>query len=285
LLPVSKGRVLIIEADEWLAVLLRKFLVDAGFEVEVASAARQGFDKARELTPDCILCDVSLPDIDGFWVARRVRTEPSAVATTPFLFLTDAEDMESRLQGLHVGADLYLTKPFRNEEVVAQVGALIEMARRLRAQRESIGSEGPASHRGSAFQGDLAQVSLSTVLTLLELERRTGRVKVAGGDGRKGEIEVADGKFASAKVDGTRGTPSELLRELLRWKQGKFAYKPDALAKPEGAAKAELGKPVIKPRQSLTGLLLEASRLEDESKRAPLPLPKPPPPRGRSGAT
>jgi hypothetical protein len=75
------------------------------------------------------------------------------------------------------------------------------------------------------------------------------------------------------------------LRELLRWKQGKFAYKPDALAKPEGAAKAELGKPVIKPRQSLTGLLLEASRLEDESKRAPLPLPKPPPPRGRSGAT
>src|SRR5262249_11537824 len=81
LAPVSKGRVLIIEADEWLAVLLRKFLVDAGFEVEVANAARQGFDKARELTPDCILCDVNLPDIDGFWVARRVRTEPSVVAT------------------------------------------------------------------------------------------------------------------------------------------------------------------------------------------------------------
>lgn len=284
---------LIIEADEWLAVLLRKFLVDAGFEVEVASAARQGFDKARELTPDCILCDVNLPDIDGFWVARRVRAEPSAVATTPFLFLTDAEDMESRLQGLHVGADLYLTKPFRNEEAVAQVAALIDMARRLRAQRDSIGSDGPASHRGSAFQGDLAQVSLSTILTLLELERRTGRVKVARDDGRKGEVEVADGRFASAKVDGTKGTPTELLRELLRWKAGKFAYKPDALDKQDGANKPDSAKPGIKPRQSLTGLLLEASRLEDEAKRkapappahGPLPLPKPPPPRGRSGAT
>jgi len=116
-------------------VLLGKFLGDAGFQVDFATGAKEGFDKVRALTPDCILCDVTLPDIDGFWVARRVRTEPTAVATTPFLFLTDAEDAESRLQGLHVGADVYITKPFRNEEVVAQVTALIEMVNRLKKQR------------------------------------------------------------------------------------------------------------------------------------------------------
>jgi DNA-binding response OmpR family regulator len=253
---VAKGRVLIIEADEWLAALLGKFLGDAGYEVELATGAKQGFDQVRAHPPDCILCDVNLPDIDGFWVARRVRTEPSAVATTPFLFLTDADDTESRLQGLHVGADLYLTKPFRNEEVVAQVGALIEMANRLRKQRESFSSDGPASHRGSAFQGDVAQLSLSTVLTLLELERRTGRLKVAAEDGRRGEIELVDGKFAGAKVDGVEGEPTELLRELLRWKRGNFAFKPDA------------ERPGAEPaRQSLTGLLLEATRLEDEARR------------------
>jgi DNA-binding response OmpR family regulator len=253
---VSKGRVLIIEADEWLAALLGKFLGDAGFQVDLATGAKQGFDKVRELEPDCILCDVTLPDIDGFWVARRVRTEPSAVATTPFLFLTEADDTESRLQGLHVGADLYLTKPFRNEEVVAQVGALIEMANRLRQQRESYSSDSPASHRGSAFQGDLAQVSLSTILTLLELEKRSGRLKVARDDGRRAEVEVAAGKFVGAKVDRTRGAPTELLRELLRWKRGRFAFKPDADQADEDPK-----------RQSLTGLLLEATRLEDEAGR------------------
>jgi len=253
---VSKGRVLIIEADEWVAVLLKKFLTDAGFSVDLATGAKEGFDKVRALTPDCILCDVNLPDIDGFWVARRVRTEPSAVATTPFLFLTDADDVESRLQGFHVGADLYVTKPFRNEEVVAQVGALIEMAKRLRKQREDFSSE-PPSHRGAAFQGDIAQMALSTVLSLLELERRTGRLKVARDDGRRGEIELADGKFAGVAVEGVKGAPTELLRELLRWKKGKFAFKPDP-------------KKQTAPgftRRSLTELLLEASRLEDESRR------------------
>ena len=247
---------LIIEADEWLAALLGKFLADAGYQVDFANGAKQGFDKVRELTPDCILCDVNLPDIDGFWVARRVRTEPSAVATTPFLFLTEADDSESRLQGLHVGADLYLTKPLRNDEVVAQVGALIEMANRLRKQRQEFSSDGPASHRGSAFQGDIAQLSLATILTLLELERRSGRLKVAGADGRKGEIELGEGKFVGATVDGKQGEPTALLRELLRWKHGSFAFKPDPT---NGAPNPA--------RQSLTGLLLEATRLEDESQR------------------
>jgi two-component system OmpR family response regulator len=253
---VSQGRVLIIEADEWLSVMLGKFLGDAGYTVDFATSAKQGFDQVRALSPDCILCDVTLPDIDGFWVARRVRTEPSAVATTPFLFLTEADDTESRLQGLHVGADVYLTKPLRNEEVVAQVGALIQMANRLRKDRESFSSASPASHRGSAFQGDIAQLSLSTVLTLLELEKRTGRLKVAGDAGRRGEIRLAEGKFVGATVDGVKGEPTDLVRELLRWKRGRFAFKADAKpARPDP------------PRQSLTGILLEATRLEDESQR------------------
>jgi DNA-binding response OmpR family regulator len=254
--PVSRGRVLIIEADEWEAVLLKKFLADAGFSVELAAGAKEGFDKVRALAPDCILCDVNLPDIDGFWVARRVRTEPSAVATTPFLFLTEADDVESRLQGFHVGADLYVARPFRNEEIVAQVGALIEMAKRLRKQREEFSSE-PPSHRGSAFRGDIAQMALSTVLSLLELERRTGRLKVAREDGRRGEIELAEGKFAGVVVEGVKGVPTELLRELLRWKKGQFAFKAD----PDKQTAPGL------TRRSLTELLLEASRLEDESRR------------------
>jgi len=253
---VAQDRLLIIEADEWEAALLGKFLTDAGYRVEFAAGAREGFDKIRESQPDCILCDVNLPDIDGFWVARRVRTETTAVATTPFLFLTAADDSESRLQGLHVGADLYLSRPFHAEEVVAQVGALIEMANRLKKQLAGLSSEGPPSSRGSAFQGDVALISLSTVLTLLELERRTGHLKVTVEDGRVARIELVEGTLVSASMNADVWEPTDLLREVLRWKKGKFVFKA-ALVEPKAALN----------RQSVGGLLLEAMRLEDESRR------------------
>jgi two-component system, OmpR family, response regulator len=249
--------VLIIESEEWEATLLTKFLGEAGYEVHVAGEARAGFDKVRELQPDCILCNVNLPDIDGFWVARRVRTEPTKVATTPFLFLTEADDSESRLQGLNVGADLYLTKPFRNDEVVAQVGALIDMANRLRKQRESFSSDGPASSvSGAAFFGDLAQMSVATVLTLLELERRSGRLKVRGEGGNVALLELSEGKLAAGTMNDQPANSTELLRDVLRWKKGTFSFRGG-----QGAAE-DSGE-----QQKIGGLLLEAMRLEDESRR------------------
>jgi DNA-binding response OmpR family regulator len=257
-LRVASGRVLIIEQEEWEATLLAKFLGEAGYEVHVAGEARAGFDKVKELKPDCILCSVNLPDIDGFWVARRVRTEPSRVATTPFLFLTEADDTESRLHGLNVGADLYLTKPLRNDEVVAQVGALIDMANRLRKQRESFSSESPVSSAaGAAFSGDVAQMSVATVLTLLELERRSGELKVRGEAGQIALLQLTEGKFASGTLDEQAWSSTDLLREVLRWKKGSFSFRGS-----QGGVSNDSGE-----QQKIGGLLLEAMRLEDESRR------------------
>ena len=252
---MAKGRILIIEQDEWESTLLGKFLGEAGYEVHVATEARAGFDKVRQLQPDCILCDVKLPDIDGFWVARRVRTEPTQVATAPFLFLTDAEDTESRLQGLNVGADIYLTRPFHDEEVVAQVGALIDMANRLRQQRESFSSEGPISTAvGAAFQGDIAQMSVATVLTLLDLERRSGHLKVRS-EAKVGILELNEGALAAATLDGKPCEATALLREILRWKKGSFSFRGAVVAAASGT------------RQPIGGLLIDAMRQEDESRR------------------
>jgi DNA-binding response OmpR family regulator len=250
---VTSGRVLIIEPDEWVTALLSKYLGDAGYEVHTATGARDGFDKVRELMPECILCDVKLPDIDGFWVARRVRTEPSKVATTPLVFLTEEEDMESRLQGLHVGADLYLSKPFRNEEVVAQVGAMIEMAKRLREAHDSFKAEPPSSSGSTAFSGDVAHMSLATVLTLLELERRSGTLRVKGDKDQVAVLDLAEGAFAQASIDDSVWQPTEFMREVLRWKKGTFAFKTAKVESPRGK------------RQAIGHLLLEAMRLEDEA--------------------
>ena len=246
---------MIIEQDEWESTLLAKFLAEAGYEVHIATEARSGFDMVRTLQPDCILCDVALPDIDGFWVARRVRTEPSIVASAPFLFLTNAEDTESRLQGLNVGADIFLTRPFREEEVVAQVGALIDMANRLRKQRESFASEGPTSGPGAAFTGDIAQMSVATVLTLLELERRSGHLKVRSDSGKVALLQLQHGTLAGATLDEQPAEPTSVLRETLRWKKGSFTFR--------GAEVSIQGG----PRQAIGGLLIEAMRLEDEARR------------------
>ena len=247
---------MIIEQDEWESTLLAKFLGEAGYEVHLANEARAGFEKVRALQPDCILCDVNLPDIDGFWVARRVRTEPSPVATAPFLFLTNAEDTESRLQGLNVGADIYLTRPFHDEEVVAQVSALIDMANRLREQRETFTSDGPISSPGAAFTGDVAQMSVATVLTLLELERRSGHLKVRSDSGRVALLELQQGTLAGATMDELAAEPTLVLRETLRWKKGRFTFRSAETMPASGGT-----------RQAIGGLLIEAMRLEDEARR------------------
>lgn len=248
---MARGRVVIIESDEWTATLLAKFLRDGGFQVDLAEGARAGFDKVRALRPDCILCAVNLPDIDGFWVARRVRAEGPPVSTTPFLFVTEAEDGQSRLQGLNVGADFFLNKPFRAEETVAQVGAVIGMARRFREEAAREASVPPSSPEPIAFQGDVAEVSVSTVLTVLELERRTGKLTVKAGTGSTALIQVADGAFASLALDGRTQKSTELLREVLKWKRGTFHFRNAPV-------------PVVRPRKSMSELLLEAMRLDDE---------------------
>lgn len=259
---MAKGRVLLIAEDDWEAALLVKSLADEGYEVSAAHEARAGFDKVRELEPDCILCSVTLPDIDGFWVARRVRAEHGRVRTAPFLFLIDAEDVQGRLQGFNVGADLFVVKPFRVEEVVAQINALIEMARRLTATPPALDAaavsdvevEPPSSIGPNVIQGDVAQMSITTVLTLLELERRTGRLKVRGPNEEEVRLELRDGELVSATLGDSAVEPEAILRDMLRWNAGSFQFRSVEVAPGSEA-------------RNVSGLLLNIMTLEDETNR------------------
>ncbi|MCA9587576.1 MAG: response regulator [Myxococcales bacterium] len=254
-----KGRVLVIDGDEWLAALLAKLLRDTGYEVDVCAEARAGFELACKVLPDCIICAVDLPDIDGFWVARRIRTEQGFISLTPFLFLTNDQDKEQRLQGLQVGADVYLQKPFTNEEVVAQVHALIQMARRLRERRDSYLSGPSSSNQTAAFRGDLSQFPLATLLMMLEMERRSGRLAVVAPSGTKAVFELAAGMFILAKVDEEKKPPLEVLREVLSWRSGRYWFRTKGSIPPPSR---------VAPRESVGALVLEAMRLEDEEREA-----------------
>ena len=248
----SRDKILVIEQDEWESALLRRVLIEAGYEVDVTETARAGFDRAKAWLPDCIVCDVTLPDIDGLWVARMVRLDPTPLAATPFLFLATEHDKDSRLQGFNVGADAFLTKPYRAEDVLAQVMALLGMAERL-GNRVSFG---PVSSRSPpAMRGDLEQIALSTVLTLLEMERRTGLLKVRTDNGETVCFELLSGGLARSTLDGQEHADVELLRRVFHWKQGRFWFR---------AVKVVAGS---KPAAPIGPLLLHAMQQMDEAGR------------------
>jgi CheY-like chemotaxis protein len=257
---MPQGSVLVIEDDEWVSRLLSTAIREAGYEVVVCATARNGLETACNIQPDCIICDVDLPDSDGYWVARNVRTHPSRVAVTPFLFLSGLDDEQSRLEGFHVGADVYITKPFRVDEVIAQIGALVQMAERLRARRDSMLSMFPAAPVVSAIEGDLGQMSIATVLTVLEMERRTGIFEVVSKK-RRASLDIARGHVVQGTVGGTKVSALTAMRTMLAWNVGRFSFMPTPPREPPPNQK------------SLGAFLIEAMRLEDEATRADLELP------------
>ena len=248
---MSKGRVLVIDDDEWVCRLLAVAMKEAGFEITITENAADGFFKAVEEQPDCIVCDVDLPDHNGYWVAKKIRSHPSKIATAPFVFLSGLDDREHRLEGFQVGGDAYLTKPFRIDEVVAQVDALIQMAARLNKGRASLASIPPA---GAAMTGDLAQMSVGTLLTLVDLERRSGKLLLRSA-GKRAEFTIEAGNVASTTLDGKTVPPLDAIRTAMHWITGKFSLVPTE----HPATPNEASLPI-------NGLLMEAARLEDEAR-------------------
>ena len=126
----TEAKLLVVDDEPNIRDLLASSLRFAGFDVVTAEDGSGAFHEAQESRPDLIVLDVMLPDMDGFTVTRRLR---DAGITTPVLFLTARDDMRDKIQGLTVGGDDYVTKPFGLEEVVARIRAVL---RRTHAAEE-----------------------------------------------------------------------------------------------------------------------------------------------------
>jgi two-component system OmpR family response regulator len=114
-------RVLVVDDEPSLADLLTLAFKYEGWEVRAAGNGAEALRLAGEFHPDAVLLDMSLPDIDGIEVLRRLR----AFHDVPVLFLTARDDLEDRTAGLNAGAQGYLTKPFSLDEVIGGVRALV----------------------------------------------------------------------------------------------------------------------------------------------------------------
>jgi two-component system, OmpR family, response regulator len=119
---VPRERLLLVDDEDNLRSMLEAALRHVGFDVHPVANGRDAIDAAGDVRPDLIVLDVMLPDIDGFEVTKRLRTDGSRV---PVLFLTARDATEDKVRGLTLGGDDYLVKPFSLEELVARINAVL----------------------------------------------------------------------------------------------------------------------------------------------------------------
>jgi len=119
---VPEARLLVVDDEPNIVELLAAALRFAGFEVETAAGGLEAVDAAQRFRPDLLVLDVMMPGLDGFGVVRRLRQQGDR---TPVVFLTAKDATEDKVQGLTLGGDDYVTKPFSLEEVVARIRAVL----------------------------------------------------------------------------------------------------------------------------------------------------------------
>jgi two-component system OmpR family response regulator len=120
-----KPLVLAVDDEEHITELIAMALGYNGFDVERAGSGRAALEFTAKRRPDLILLDVMLPDLDGFEVARRLRHKEGAGTHIPVIFLTARDTTADKVEGLRLGSDDYVTKPFSIEELIERVKAVL----------------------------------------------------------------------------------------------------------------------------------------------------------------
>jgi DNA-binding response OmpR family regulator len=121
---MKRARVLAVDDDADIRGLLRELLERAGYEVLVAASGREGLRTLYAASPDLVLLDVSMPELDGWQTLERIRD----VSDVPVLMLTARAAELEKVRGLKAGADDYVTKPFGRQELLARVEAHLRRA-------------------------------------------------------------------------------------------------------------------------------------------------------------
>jgi DNA-binding NarL/FixJ family response regulator len=138
-------KILVIEDQAPMRRNIALLLEMEGFKVVVSPNGTAGVDVAKKERPDLILCDVMMPEMDGYGVVQALRAEPD-LATVPFIFLTARGDKSDIRIGMNFGADDYLTKPVIREDLLAAVHARLARAQAQDDRVERASSEAAGFH-------------------------------------------------------------------------------------------------------------------------------------------
>jgi len=262
---MKAARILVVDDDLWIQRTTASVLGQQGHQVSLAGDAPSAFALASRIRPDVVVTTVSLPALDGWSWWERLRALP-ACAQTPIVFLLPpGGDASGDIAGAEAH-DQRLRKPFRGEDlertIVAVLGeqpvgnATSEPAPPERPHRSVDPHKPSAGHRPlSAMRGELDQISLSSVLTVLEMERKNGILMVEHGQ-HVGRMFLRKGRIIRAAIEEPPVSGAPAVYQMLTWGAGSF----DFLAGDVGG--------VDELQTSTTYLLMEGARRLDEAKAA-----------------
>ena len=263
-MAMKAARVLVVDDDLWIQRTTASVLGQQGHQVSLAGDAPSAFALASRIRPDVVVTTVSLPALDGWSWWERLRALP-ACAHTPIVFLLPPGDAAAEVSGAEP-TDQQLRKPFRGEDlertIVEVLGeqpvdtATSEPALPQRPQRSVDPHKPSAGHRPlSAMRGELDQISLSSVLVVLEMERKNGILLIEHVR-ETGRLFLRRGRIIRAAIDEPALTGALAVYRMLTWGAGSF----DFLTGDVGG--------VDDIQASTTYLLMEGARRLDEAKAA-----------------
>ncbi|MEX2541507.1 MAG: response regulator transcription factor [Trueperaceae bacterium] len=142
---MTRKHILIVEDDHDINRFLTLELEDAGFQVSSYDTGMRGLSAVREDSPDLVVLDLGLPDLNGAEIARRIRHTDD----TPIIILTAADDVGTKVEMLNAGADDYLAKPFHSDELIARIN--VQLRKRNGAMARKVGDMSLDATRRQAF--------------------------------------------------------------------------------------------------------------------------------------
>lgn len=160
---MGKARLLIVEDDFDIANMLRIYFTGQNYDVDTASRGSDALEKTRQNLPHLIVLDIMLPDIDGFEVCQILRTN-TRTSHVPIIFLTQKDERSDKLQGLELGADDYVTKPFDIEELKLRVSRAI-----ARAEQQSLTDPRSGLPSGRLIEEQLRRIIRLSDWALLDI--------------------------------------------------------------------------------------------------------------------
>lgn len=252
---MTPGRILVVDDDPWIQRIVARTLGQRGHQVTLAGDPTGAFAVASKTRPDLIVTAVALPAVGGWSWWERLRALP-ACAETPIVFLLSELDGSTDIRGAGP-RDQRLKKPFRMEDLDRVVVSILgngAVNTLIGLPAAEVGPEvkPSAGHRPlSALRGQIDEIGLSSVLGMLEMERKTGILMVER-DGASARLFLRKGHIIRADCDTPRLTGASAAYEALGWRSGSF----DLLIGDIGG--------VDEIQTATTFLLLEAARRLDE---------------------
>ncbi len=173
-------RILVVDDEPDVTDLLSFKLSREGYAVEAINNPLEILGKAREFNPDLFILDIMMPELDGLKICRMVRAD-SRLGKVPIIFLTARGEIEDRIQGLELGADDYLAKPFDSKELILRIGLIFKRMASPSEGSQTVLRVGDieldeSTHRVS-IAGEAVELTATEFKLLKLLMERKGRVQ------------------------------------------------------------------------------------------------------------